>query len=162
MNRKLLLLIILACSCNKPDPAPWKKDPVYLEIEKKRTALQSSVEAQKTEVKAMRETLKNATPQTGESRNARAKLEKQIAFLEKLNQELRLYTYLQNSRLEISQRGYLESLRNKTAWPPEEEKEEFVLNEEMSAKKRNWNVEERIKQSRLPTSDTQKPEQSKK
>ena len=153
-----LLLIPFAFSfgCNKPDPQPWVKDPIYQDMQAKKKEIEARLAGAVEQGKKFEEMLARATPQTGQEKNARGKVENQRQIIEKIRQELEQYKFALESRVEQTQRDYMKAFLEKKPWPNPEEFESYKVREKLASRSRTWKVSERIKESKA-RSEAPKP-----
>lgn len=123
-----MLISLIVAGCNKRDPNPHKKDPVYAQLEKDMGEAKAALAYVNDYINTNKLDLEKAVPQSGE----RAVYEKRIN--EGLNaqtyaaQQVRMYEVRLEERKLYVERRYLESLlKDGRRWPEEGEAEAELL-----------------------------------
>ncbi len=155
----VVLFILVLSACNKPDPHPELRDPIYKDIEAKQKELAGAIESEKKALEEAEIKLKAVVPQTGQIKFARKRVFESKARIEKLEQLRRYYTIRLESRKLEAQDEYLDAFgRGKGGeWPAPEAYADYQINESARTKSRNWSVKERIEEelkSSSPASST--------
>lgn len=143
-----LISTLLISGCNKPDPQPWVKDPIFQDMQVKKKELEARLASAVDQGKKFEEMLARSTPQTGQEKNARGKVENQKLIIEKTKQELQQYKFAIESRVEQSQKEYMKAFVDKKPWPSPEEFESYKIKDKLASRSRTWKVSERIKESK--------------
>ena len=107
MNYKSILIIfavMFLLGCNKPDPHPELKDPIYQDLQREFAEAQKAVDAEKSLLAEHEKNLKEVIPQTGQIKYAQKRVSESLARLEKLKQlvkywEIRIKTRENESRV---------------------------------------------------------------
>lgn len=152
--KKLVLTFILLvlCACNKPDPNPELRDPIFRDLEAKQKEASAALEAEKKTLEEAEKTLAGVVPQTGQIKFARKRLFESKARIEKLEQLKRYYTLRLESRKYEAQDDYLTAFDKGQGkeWPPAEDFADYQVQESARTKSRNWNVKKRIEEEKGP------------
>lgn len=130
------LVLMNLVACNKRDPTPENKDPVFAQLEKDLSAAKAALAYVDDYIAINRTDLKSAVPQSGEEPvyvkrineglNARTYAQQQVRMYEVRIQERKLYV----------QRRYFESLtKDGRKWPEEGEAEGELLKLQMMREK---------------------------
>lgn len=123
-----LLVSLLSVGCNKRDPHPENKDPVYAQLNKdigEAKAAQTYVQDYINENKSA---LEEAVPQSGERPVFEKRMNEGLNALTYATQQVRMYDVRIEERKLYVQRRYLESLTpNGRKWPEEPEAEAELL-----------------------------------
>lgn len=144
----LLIPLAFSIGCNKPDPQPWVKDPIFQDMQAKKKEIEAKLAAAIEQGKKFEDMLARATPQTGQEKNARGKVENQKSVIEKVRQELEQYKFAIESRVEQTQKDYMRAFADKKPWPNPDEFEAYKVREKLAVRSRTWKVSERIKESK--------------
>lgn len=145
MKRLLFFVFLgLLCACNKPDPNPELKDPIYLDLETRIKEVEGQLATEKKNLEDANNELKKAVPQTGQIKFARKHFFDVKARMEKLNQELRYYKSRKETRIYEARNSYMDAFEKKEPWPDPKEFEEYGIAESARKKSRIWSVKERI------------------
>jgi hypothetical protein len=148
--RKTYLILLFTYSffvlgCKKPDPNPHLRDPIYLDILSEIAAHQSSIEAEKKQLKEHEKTLREAKPQTGQIKLAEKRVWESKDRLAKMNQMLRYWQSRQVSREIEAKEAYLRAWDAKTPWPDPEEFERYEAQKALSEMgSKEWSAKNRI------------------
>ncbi|MCX7978380.1 MAG: hypothetical protein N2578_05195 [Bdellovibrionaceae bacterium] len=121
----LFVFLVLLVGCNRPDPAPELRDPVYLDIQEELNLAIKSLDEAKKRLSDHELALKSARPQTGEIRWARRKYERAVADVEYYEQQVKYWTLKLQSRKLHSRVSYNKAFRNNLPWPDEHEFKEY-------------------------------------
>ncbi len=144
----LTLLGLILCACEKPDPTPELRDPIYRDVESRLKELTAIVESEKKAVAEAEAEVKKAVPQTGQIKFATKHLFDAKKRLEKAEQLKRYYEVRLEGRKWEARQSYAQYYNQKMAdkWPPREELAEYQAQEANRTKKREWSVKSRIEQ----------------
>lgn len=131
--------------CEKPDPAPHLKDPIYADILSEIASHQGAIEGEKKQLEEHEKALKEAKPQTGQIKFAEKRVWQSKDRLLKLNQKLRYWQSRQVSREIEAKESYLKAWDSKQPWPSLDEFERYRAQKELSsAGPKEWSVKSRI------------------
>lgn len=148
--RKIYLILLLQCllfilGCEKPDPNPHLKDPIYSDILSEITAHQSSIEAEKKQLEEHQKAAKEAKPQTGQIKFAEKRVWDSKERLAKLNQMLRYWQSRQISREIEAKESYQKAWDAKKPWPEPEEFERYKAQKKLSeVGSKEWSAKNRM------------------
>jgi DNA repair ATPase RecN len=144
----LVLFLLVLSACNKPDPHPELRDPIYKDIEAKQKELTGAVESEKKALEEAEKNLSAVVPQTGQVKFARKRVFEIKARIEKLEQLKRYYTVRLESRKFEAQDEYLSAFDQGkgTEWPAAESYTDYQTQESARTKSRNWSVKSRIEE----------------
>jgi len=80
-------IILALTACNKPDPNPELKDPIYSDLQTQLTAATQSLEAEKKKLEGFEKDLAAVVPQTGQVKYAQKRVFESQALVTKWEQE---------------------------------------------------------------------------
>ncbi|WP_210415550.1 hypothetical protein [Bdellovibrio sp. NC01] len=142
-----ILILFTLAACNKPDPNPELKDPIYSDLQTKLGAATAAVEAEKKKLEGFEKDLETVVPQTGQIKYAQKRVFESQALIVKLEQEK---AYLE---LKIEQRkkeaaiSYHKAFAKKEEWPNPKEYASYQAEEKLRTAKRTWDVKSRMKEA---------------
>ncbi|MGZ3780382.1 MAG: hypothetical protein ACXVCY_07045 [Pseudobdellovibrionaceae bacterium] len=138
------LLSLILISCNKPDPNPELRDPIYLDLVASTTSINTQLEAEKKTLEENKKALDEVVLQSGqnlfagkhimESKNRITKLEQEKQYLELKTEEYK----------KTSKRAYLNAFKKGDSWPDPKEWNAYQLEKKLLATKKQWDVKTRI------------------
>jgi hypothetical protein len=134
----ILLFFIILSGCNRPDPHPERRDPIYKDIESSLRLSEKRVESIQKELASSKEQIQSAKPQTGETKTRWSAYFDAEKRLEKAQQEQLYYSVRLDSRKKEAQRAYLKSLETSSPWPDPNELEAYQRDKRLREAPRNW------------------------
>ncbi len=140
----LILVILASLGCNRPDPDPELKDPIYLDISSELKALEGAIKTAEKEVDKKKKDLKKLPPGDPNIRQQAALLfgdEKKLLIL---RQQASFLKIQQEKRRDHVRAVYPEYFEQKKPWPDEKEFERYKKIKELRVGPKSW--EERRKQ----------------
>jgi len=144
--RYLMLFFLLLTACEKPDPNPELKDPVYSDIAAQLDVVSKAAESEKKNLEGHEKDLASVTPQTGEIKTVQKKISDTLALINRWEQE-RSYLQLRlASRKKEDFLSYNKAFVEKKQWPDPEEYKAYKENQKLRTAKRSWDVKERMRQ----------------
>ena len=151
LKRLLSLTIILFAlsACNKPDPAPELKDPIYSDLTASLAATTQALEAEKKALEEHQKALKEVVPQTGQIKYAQKRVNESQERITKLEQEKQYLELKVEARKSVSRKTYLAAFKKGEPWPDPKEFESYQAEKRLRNAKKTWDVKERIKEAGL-------------
>lgn len=135
---------IFLISCNKPDPNPELKDPIYTDLTVSAAALAQQLESEKKALEENRKTLLEVVPQSGQNKYAEKRVRDSSEKISKLEQE-KLYLELKIEAYKTTaRRSYLQAFKKGQAWPNPEDWSAYQMEKKLLSAKKTWSVKERI------------------
>lgn len=132
----LALGLVLFSSCEKRDPNPEIKDPVYKEISAQLALAKADLVSNTKEIEEISKSWSLSKPQTGESKVYEKRLNEAKNTNVYLKQRVRYYEISLEERTLFVQRKYLESLLpNGKPWPDQKEIDDSLLKLSLYAKR---------------------------
>ncbi len=140
----ILPLFFLLAGCNKPDPHPELKDPVYQDYNSRKASASQALEAEKKTLEGHEQTLAEVIPQTGQIKFARKRLYESKERVTRLQQEVAYLEIKIRSRAAESRKSYRRARETGEDWPNPSEWESYQAERKLRQAKRNWDVKERM------------------
>ena len=144
-----LCLLFTIVGCDRPDPDPEKRDPIYADLLKQAAEIKSDVAASEKELETNRAELKAVVPQSGQNKYAVKRVVETQARIEKLKQLQQFFELKAESRKKWDQEAYLKAFKLKQTWPLPEEYKTYQAQKKLEMAPRAWNLRERIDQAKL-------------
>ncbi|MGZ3768458.1 MAG: hypothetical protein ACXVCP_01045 [Bdellovibrio sp.] len=144
---KLILSIYLSIfliSCNKPDPNPELKDPIYLDLVAATATANQQIENEKKTLEGNRKELKEVALQTGQNLYAEKRVRESIERIQKLEQE-KLYLDLKvQAQKKLAKSSYLQAFKKGEPWPNEKDWDSYQNEKKLRSVNKSWNAKSRI------------------
>ena len=153
----LLISIFLLTSCDKPDPNPELKDPIYNDLNSRLAASVQALAAERKGYEEQAEAVEAAIPQTGQLKRAQRRLYDSQRQLIRLEQEKQYLELKIESQRASAKAGYMQAYKNKKPWPNPQDWEAYTLEKKFRAAKRQWSVKDRIKELSQPSKPAGSP-----
>ncbi|WII73025.1 hypothetical protein QJS83_03955 [Bdellovibrio sp. 22V] len=145
-----LISIITICfflvACNKPDPNPELKDPIYGDLTSSLASISQQLEAQKKTLEEHEQALKDVVPQTGQIKYAQKRVNETKALITRLDQEKQYLELKIEARKKQSKKSYLQAFKKNEPWPDPKEWDSYQVEKKLRAAKKDWSVQERMKE----------------
>ncbi len=152
MERILLLFLpFLLFSCNKPEPTPEIRDPIYqayksqLDLAKKAAA-----EAIKT-LEEKKAALEKVKPQTGQIKYAQKRYWDTQRTIDSLLQQEKYWTVKIKEREDTARTEYLKAFKSGKTWPDPKEFQEYSAEKRLREARLQWDTKDRIQKSKAET-----------
>lgn len=140
----LLFLCAAIISCNKPDPNPELKDPIYNDLNSRLGSTKQALEAEKKALEGFEQALKEVVPQTGQIKYAQKRVYESQAKIMRLGQELKYLEYKIVSRKKDAKKSYSEAFKKGATWPNPAEFEAYQGAQRLRAAKSSWDTQARV------------------
>lgn len=148
----LIIITMLFSACNKPDPQPELKDPIYQDLISSLSNTKQTLEKEKKDYEGFQQALKDVIPQTGQIKYAQKRVYESQARISRLEQEIQYLELKIMARQESARDSYTKAFKRKESWPNPIEWESYKVEKRLRAANRNWDYKDRI--------DTMKKEKS--
>lgn len=142
----LPLLFLLLTACEKPDPNPELKDPIYTDIAAQLDVVSKALETERKNLEGHRKDLASVIPQTGEIKTVQKKIGDALLLVNKWEQEKVYLSLRLASRKQEDFLAYNKAFREKKPWPDPTEHKAYKDGQKLRAAKRTWDVKERMRQ----------------
>lgn len=153
----LLCFSLLLIGCDRPDPQPQLRDPIYLDIQSEITSLQQSLDAESKTLIEHQKSLAEVVPQTGQIKYAQKRVDESKAVLNKLNQEIEYQRLKLQAQEKKARASYKKAHESKEAWPNPTDWSEYQTEKRFRTAKKTWDVENRMKE--LTSEKEKRPEE---
>ncbi|MFM6929931.1 MAG: hypothetical protein ACKOX6_15785 [Bdellovibrio sp.] len=141
------LIIFTLAACNKPDPNPELKDPIYSDLQTQLTTATQSLEAEKKKLEGFEKDLAAVVPQTGQIKYAQKRVFESQALVAKWEQE-KAYLELKIEQRKLTAiKSYKKAFAKKEDWPDPKEWSSYQAEQKLRNAKRSWDVKERMKEA---------------
>ena len=150
-------LCLILSSCTQREETPWKRDPVYLDLQAKEKEVAGEITAETKQLAELEGNINKAVPQTGQIKFAQKYYYDSKNRIEKLKQKLTYYKLRIKSREEESNNSYQIAFDAGKSWPDPDDYAQYKQNEANRAKARNWSVKSRISAETTPVIEVGKP-----
>lgn len=151
MTKKLVLFafILSLVGCNKPDPNPEKKDPIYSDLIARASAVTAELNAERKALQDHEKTLTEVIPQTGQIKYAKKRVYETQEKIQKLEQEEQYLKLKILDRARVAKKSYLAAFKEGKSWPDPAEYESYRTEMKLRSAKTAWDVKERMKDAGL-------------
>lgn len=165
MDFKSLFFLFLSFSflvaCNKPDPNPELKDPIYADLNAQAEEAKKAIEAEEKVLADHEANLKAVEPQTGQIKYAQKRVYDSKNKLDKLKQEHQWLELRVKERLRETRKSYRKAFKAGQPWPDPAEYEQFQAQNKLRKAPREWSANRRIEEVLGPKGKESKKEEKK-
>ncbi len=152
-----ILILFALVACNKPDPNPELKDPIYSDLQSQLGTTTAAVEAEKKKLEGFENDLKGTIPQTGQIKFAQKRVFESQALISKLEQEKSYLELKIEQRRKAAVLSYRKAFAKKEDWPDPKEYASYQAEQKLRKAKRSWDVKDRMKEAGISFGDNEKP-----
>lgn len=147
-----ILIIFTLSACNKPDPNPELKDPIYSDLQAQLGSTSAALEAEKKKLEGFQKDVETVIPQTGQVKYAKKRFFESETRVAKLQQEEEFLKLKIEQRKKAAVLSYKKAFEKKEAWPDPKEYSSYQAEQKLRTAKREWDVKQRLKDAgMLPT-----------
>lgn len=140
----ICISLLFLVGCNKPDPNPELKDPIYDYYQKKLAAAKAEMtEADKKLYEAQLE-MNKVKPQTGQIKYATKRIYAAKDKIEKIRQRYVYYQLKVDSQIQKSRDSYMKAFEEQKPWPDPEEYQSFLATERLIEAGSDWKPKARV------------------
>lgn len=140
----VLTLSLLLVACNKPDPTPELKDPIFNELSSSISSLTQQLEAEMKTLEENQASLKQVIPQTGQNKYAEKRIRESTERITKLNQEKRYFELKLEAQRIKARKSYLQAYNKGESWPNPQEWVDYQAEKKFRLASRVWDVKKRM------------------
>lgn len=157
MERILLLFLpFLLLSCNKPEPNPEIRDPIYQEFKSQQDlAKKALAEAEKT-LAEKKADLEKVKPQTGQIKYAQKRFWDTQRVIDSLIQQEKYWTVKIKEREDQDRIEYIKTYKAGKTWPDPKEFQEYSTEKRLREARLQWDSKERIKKFKVENKSDKK------
>lgn len=141
----LISICMTLLACNKPDPNPELKDPIYNDLNSRFASTNQALEAEKKALEGHEAALKDVIPQTGQILYAKKRIYDSQAKIAKLSQEAKYLELKIASRKRESKISYTEAFKKGEAWPNPSEFAIYESQSKLQGVKPTWDAAARVR-----------------
>lgn len=142
-----LFIILTLTACNKPDPNPELKDPIFADLQTQLGAATQSLEAEKKKLEGFEKDLAAVVPQTGQIKYAQKRVFESQALVNKWEQEKAYLELKIEQRKNTAVKSYKKAFAKKEEWPDPKEWTSYQAEQKLRNAKRSWDVKSRMKEA---------------
>lgn len=142
-----ILVIFTLAACNKPDPNPELKDPIYSDLQSQLGAATQALEAEKKKLEGFEKDLQAVVPQTGQIKYAQKRVFESQALVNKWEQEKAYLELKIEQRKLTAVKSYRKAFAKKEDWPDPKEWASYQAEQKLRNAKRSWDVKDRMKEA---------------
>lgn len=153
----LIIIILSLVACNKPDPNPELKDPIFNDLNTSLAAATQALEAEKKNLEGHEQALSDVVPQTGQIKYAQKRVGESKARINLLEQEKQYLELKIQGRKAAAKKSYAQAFKKGEPWPDPKEWESYQLEKKMRTSKRTWDVNQRLKDLGFKDEKTPEP-----
>lgn len=153
----LILLSLSLVACNKPDPNPELKDPIYNDLHSAAAEASQLLEAEKKNLEGFEKELSDVVPQTGQVKYAQKRVRESKEKIVRLEQEKQYLELKIEARKRESKKSYSKAFKKGETWPDPQEWNSYQTEKRLRNAKRTWDAKERIKEVGLGEQKTPEP-----
>lgn len=153
----VIILSLLLSACNKPDPTPELKDPIYNDIQADLAATSAALEGELKTLEGFEKELSEVVPQTGQIKYAQKRVNESKEKINRYEQE-KMYLELKlEARKKESKRSYMKSYKKGEPWPDPAEWSSYQTEKRLRNAKRSWDAKSRIQELGLGQEKSPEP-----
>lgn len=153
----LFMFSLTLAGCNKPDPNPENKDPIFSDLSAQAEEMKKAAEAEEKQLEEHKKALAEVVPQSGQIKYAQKRVYESEAKIQKLKQEAQWLKVSARERLKQDKINYLKAFNKGEPWPDPKEYAEYKEQMRLRRIKLNWNVKDRMREAGLPVPGDKKP-----
>lgn len=152
-----ILSMHILLGCNKPEPNPELRDPIYQDLVAQLAATQKSIGDADKAYKDKLAELSKAKPQTGQFKYIQGQAFQAEHAFELLKQQEKYWKIRISERKRLSRMQYLKAFKKKEPWPSPEEFKEYETEKRLRQAKLSWDNKKRIEAYKKEMSSTGAP-----
>jgi len=151
MNKIILILtcLFVLAACNKPDPNPENKDPIYSDLNARLAKVSGELNAEIKTLEGHKKEMAEVTPQTGQIKYAQKRIFESQAKITRLEQEKQYLELKAAARLKATRTSYKKAFEKKEPWPDPVEFETYSAEQRLRDAKKTWDVKQRLEDAGL-------------
>ncbi len=146
----LVITLFLLTSCDKPDPNPELKDPIYSDLQSQFDSTKKALEGEIKLLEGHQHDIEMVTPQSGEIKTVQKKITDSRNQINKLEQEKAYLLLKVESRKNSDIIAYSKAYKKKEPWPNPNELKSYKIEQKLRSAKRTWSAKDRIKELNPP------------
>lgn len=139
----MLFALIFVVSCNKPDPEPEKKDPIYADLQAELQNTQKQIADVSATLKDQEAELEKVTPQTGKIKYAQKRVFGTQKQIDLLKQQEKYWIIRIDERARFVRRKSIEAFQQGKTFDAGPEFQEYTAEKRLRRAKLNWDARQR-------------------
>lgn len=143
----VLFSLIFIVGCNKPEPNPELRDPIYSDLNAQLGEVTGKIATEKKNLEGFQQTLKDVVPQSGQVKYAQKRVDDCQDKIDHLSQEKDYLDLKIKDRLAFSRHSYMAAFKKGEAWPDPKEYESYKVEQKFRKAKLAWDVKDRMKEA---------------
>lgn len=143
-----LFSVVFFASCEKTDPNPELKDPIYADLQAQLGATEKSLIETQKNMDEQRVSLEGAEPQTGKANVFKKRYFQAQSIADRLTQQIKYWKIRIEERKLFARRAYLEAIKEKKEWPDPKEYEIYLSEKKLRVAKLEWDSKQRIEEAK--------------
>ena len=140
------MISLFLVSCNKPDPNPELKDPIYADLNALLGSAKQAVESEKKALEEHTQALKDVIPQTGQIKYAQKRFYESEAKITRLEQEAKYLELKIAARKKLAVKSYQAAFAKEETWPDPQEWNSYQAEKNLRSAKKSWDSKARIEE----------------
>lgn len=140
----ILLSFILLVGCDKKDPQPELKDPIYQDMLAQKSAAERGLADAEKSLEEKRNDLKGAEPQTGKISLFQKRVFEAEKVSETFRQQIKYWTIRIRERALFARRSYSQAFSEKKPWPDPNEYSTYLSEKKLRLAKIEWDAKQRL------------------
>lgn len=149
----IILTLLVVTGCNKPDPHPELKDPIYADLNSRLGGVTAELNAETKTLEGHQAELAKVVPQTGQIKYAQKRVFESEAKITRLAQEKKYLELKIEARKSESRKSYMTAFKKGETWPDMAEYDAYKAELRLRNAKTTWDVKERMKAAGVLDSD---------
>ncbi|MEN0057832.1 MAG: hypothetical protein AAGB31_03280 [Bdellovibrio sp.] len=136
-------------ACEKPDPNPELRDPIYADLNSTLGAVSQEIEGEKKNLSDNEKALQEVIPQTGQIKYAQKRVQESKEKITRLEQEKAYLELKIENRRKSTKKSYAKAFANQEAWPDPQEWASYQAEKRLRSAKRTWDIKNRMHEAQI-------------
>ena len=134
----LSILTVVMVGCNKEDPNPELRDPIYQDLVKEHKKHEKLLEDAQKALVTIEKELDEVDARSLDRKIKNREYQKAVKGIVKLKEQTEFYRIKSELRKVYGRKAYRIAFKNKEEWPNPKEFEDYNTNKRLRAAPRNW------------------------
>ena len=144
-------------SCNKPEPEPELRDPIYLDLKSQAELAKKTLADARQTLEIKKVELEKVKPQTGAIKYAQKRYWEAQKEIDGLIQQEKSWQLRLEARQLEAREEYLKAFKAEKPWPSPKYTEDYNREKRLRAESRRWDVNYRLEKFKKENAPTSKP-----
>lgn len=140
----IILASLFIVSCNKPDPNPELKDPIYSDLLMSAASVSQQLEVEKKTLEDNKKALSEVVLQSGQNKYAEKRIRESNNRISRLEQEKQYLELKIEAYRRAARKSYLQAFKKGEPWPDPKEWSAYQSEKKLLTAKKTWDVKARI------------------